>query len=200
MCESTGRRRDAASVIFDLPGYRVIGAVDLPLNGCRVIVKADQVADGCLVCGWFPGGPMYGSVSESQTSPVPGVSSSWSSPGWCVRNRPAHGAPSLRPPPSSTAAIASCWFAVDEVWQWVLKLGVPVPASRNPPGSASRGLKLGHDPVATPGTGPFGIFANAGFVVLGELTTLLGVRVEDSKSPSSRSSHSMVACEALCPS
>ena len=32
MCESTGRRRDAASVIFDLPGYRVIGAVDLPLN------------------------------------------------------------------------------------------------------------------------------------------------------------------------
>ena len=102
MCESTGRRRDAASVIFDLPGYRVIGAVDLPLNGCRVIVKADQVADGCLACGWFPGGPMYGSVSESQTSPVPGVSSSWSSPGWCVRNRPAHGAPSLRPPPSST--------------------------------------------------------------------------------------------------
>ena len=95
-------------------------------------------------------------------------------------------------------AIASCWFAVDEIWQSILKLGAPVPASRNPPGPASRGLKLGHDPVATPGTGPFGIFANAGFAVLGELTTLLGVRVEGSKRSSSRSSRSMVACETLC--
>ena len=30
MFELTGSRRDAASVIFNLPGYRVVEAVDLP--------------------------------------------------------------------------------------------------------------------------------------------------------------------------
>ena len=37
--EPTGSRRDAASVIFNLPGYRVIDAVDLPLGGRRVKVQ-----------------------------------------------------------------------------------------------------------------------------------------------------------------
>lgn len=51
LLELTGLRRDAASVIFDLPGYRVIDAVDLPLCGRRVKVQSDEVADGCPVCG-----------------------------------------------------------------------------------------------------------------------------------------------------
>lgn len=44
-------QRDAASVIFNLPGYRVIDAVDLPLGGRRVKLQADTVEDGCPDCG-----------------------------------------------------------------------------------------------------------------------------------------------------
>ena len=51
MIEPTGLRRDAASVIFNLPGYHVIDAVDLPLGGRRVIVRADTIGDGCPDCG-----------------------------------------------------------------------------------------------------------------------------------------------------
>ena len=40
--------------------------------------------------------------------------------------------------------------------EWVLKLGVPVPASRDPSGSTSCGLELGQDPVATPDSGRSG--------------------------------------------
>jgi transposase len=49
--EPTGSRRDAASVIFNLPGYRVIHAVDLPLGGRRVKVEPVDLADGCPACG-----------------------------------------------------------------------------------------------------------------------------------------------------
>lgn len=51
MIEPTCSPRDAASVIFNLPGYRVIDAMDLPLGGRRVVVRADTVADGCPGCG-----------------------------------------------------------------------------------------------------------------------------------------------------
>ena len=47
MIESTCSRRDAASVIFNLPDHHVIDAVDLPSWGCRVIAQADSVSDGC---------------------------------------------------------------------------------------------------------------------------------------------------------
>ena len=52
MIEPMCSRRDAASVIFNLPDYHVIDAVDLPSGGRRVIVQADTVADGCpdLTC------------------------------------------------------------------------------------------------------------------------------------------------------
>ena len=43
MNESMGWQRDAASVIFNLPDYHVIDAVELPLGGRRVIVRADDV-------------------------------------------------------------------------------------------------------------------------------------------------------------
>lgn len=51
MIEPTCSRRDAASVIFNLPGYHVIDAVDLPSGGRRVVVQTDSVADGCPACG-----------------------------------------------------------------------------------------------------------------------------------------------------
>ena len=51
MIEPTGSRRDAASVIFNLPGYHVIDAIDLPLGGRRVIVRADTIEAGCPECG-----------------------------------------------------------------------------------------------------------------------------------------------------
>ena len=51
MFEPTGSRRDAASVIFNLPGYRVVDAVDLPLGGRRVKVEPVEVEDGCPACG-----------------------------------------------------------------------------------------------------------------------------------------------------
>ena len=47
MTEPTCSQRDAASVIFNLSDYHVIDAIDLPLGGQRVIVKADTIADGC---------------------------------------------------------------------------------------------------------------------------------------------------------
>jgi transposase len=49
--EPTCSRRDAASVIFNLPGYRVIDAVDLPLGGRRVKIQPVDLGDGCPECG-----------------------------------------------------------------------------------------------------------------------------------------------------
>ena len=51
MNEPMGSQPDAASVIFNLPDYHVIDAVEVPLSGRRVIVRADDVADGCPECG-----------------------------------------------------------------------------------------------------------------------------------------------------
>ena len=51
MFEPMGSRRDAASVIFNLPGYRVIDAVDLPLGGRRVKVQPVDLESGCPACG-----------------------------------------------------------------------------------------------------------------------------------------------------
>jgi hypothetical protein len=38
-------------VIFNLPGYRVIDALDLPLGGRRVRVQAESLEAGCPDCG-----------------------------------------------------------------------------------------------------------------------------------------------------
>lgn len=43
--------RDAASLIFNLPGYAVVDAVDLPLGGRRVVVRAEAQDEGCPDCG-----------------------------------------------------------------------------------------------------------------------------------------------------
>ena len=45
-------QRDAASLIFNLPGYDVIGAVDLPLGGRRRMVVQSHDDEGfCPSCG-----------------------------------------------------------------------------------------------------------------------------------------------------
>jgi len=48
--EPTGSRREAASVLFNLPDYHVVGAVDLPGGGRRVVIEATS-PPGCPVCG-----------------------------------------------------------------------------------------------------------------------------------------------------
>ena len=44
MTETPCSQRNAASVIFNLPNYHVIDAVDLPAGGRRAIMQADEVA------------------------------------------------------------------------------------------------------------------------------------------------------------
>ncbi len=51
MIERTCSQRDAASVIFYLPDCHVIDAIDLPLGGRRVVVRADTFEGGCPDCG-----------------------------------------------------------------------------------------------------------------------------------------------------
>ncbi|MCH8559402.1 ISL3 family transposase [Nesterenkonia sp. DZ6] len=43
--------RDAASVVFNLAGYTVLEAVDLPLGGRRVVVTAQDQEEACPECG-----------------------------------------------------------------------------------------------------------------------------------------------------
>lgn len=45
--------RLAASVVFNLSGYTVHDAVDLPLGGRRIIVAADATEEACPGCGVF---------------------------------------------------------------------------------------------------------------------------------------------------
>jgi hypothetical protein len=49
--EPTCSRRDAASVVFNLPGYDIIDAVDLLLGGRRVVVQAVERDEGCPAAG-----------------------------------------------------------------------------------------------------------------------------------------------------
>jgi transposase len=51
LSEPTCSQRAAASVIFDLPGYVVIDALDLPCGGRRVVVQAVDRDEGCPDCG-----------------------------------------------------------------------------------------------------------------------------------------------------
>jgi transposase len=47
----TGSSRDAASVLFDLPGYRVLQALDLPGGARQVLVAATSREEACPGCG-----------------------------------------------------------------------------------------------------------------------------------------------------
>jgi transposase len=49
--EATGSQREAASVLFDLPGYRVIDAVDRPGQLRQVTIASTAVEAACPSCG-----------------------------------------------------------------------------------------------------------------------------------------------------
>ena len=51
MIEATGSPREAASVLFDLPGYRVLDAVDRPGQRRQVIVTGTATEAPCPSCG-----------------------------------------------------------------------------------------------------------------------------------------------------
>ena len=51
MDEPMRSRREAASVIFNLPDYQVLDAIDLPSGSRRVIVRVDTITDSYPVCG-----------------------------------------------------------------------------------------------------------------------------------------------------
>ncbi|MFN8077707.1 MAG: hypothetical protein U0Q15_20120 [Kineosporiaceae bacterium] len=55
MDNATGSPRDAASVLFDLPGYRVVSAVDLPGGGREVVIASVEGEAGCPTCGVLSG-------------------------------------------------------------------------------------------------------------------------------------------------
>ncbi|MFN8076989.1 MAG: hypothetical protein U0Q15_16425 [Kineosporiaceae bacterium] len=57
MDNATGSPRDAASVLFDLPGYRVVSAVDLPGGGREVVIASVEGEAGCPTCGVLGAGP-----------------------------------------------------------------------------------------------------------------------------------------------
>jgi transposase len=49
--EATGSQRDAASVLFDLPGYRVLEAVDRPGHARQVLIASIPTEAPCPSCG-----------------------------------------------------------------------------------------------------------------------------------------------------
>ena len=55
MTEPTGSLRDAASVLFNLPDYRVVAAVDVPGGGRQVVVEPVGDEAGCPGCGVLTG-------------------------------------------------------------------------------------------------------------------------------------------------
>ena len=55
MIEPTCSQRDAASVLFNLSGYRVVEAVDGPLGVRKVVVESLDREGGCPSCGVLTG-------------------------------------------------------------------------------------------------------------------------------------------------
>lgn len=55
MDNATGSPRDAASVLFDLSGYRVVRAMDLPAGGREVVIASVEVEAACPACGVLSG-------------------------------------------------------------------------------------------------------------------------------------------------
>ncbi len=72
MIEATGSPRDAASVLFDLPGYRVIEAIDCPGQPRRVIVESTGTEAACPSCGVLSGRVHQSSRQRLADVPVAG--------------------------------------------------------------------------------------------------------------------------------
>jgi transposase len=61
--EATGSQREAASVLFNLPGYRVIDAVDRPGQVRQVIIASTATEAACPSCG-VPSGRVHQRVRQ----------------------------------------------------------------------------------------------------------------------------------------
>lgn len=72
MSHATGSPRDAASVLFNLPGHRVVEAVDLLDGRRRVTVEAVEVEDGCPDCGVLSDRVHQRTRQRLRDVPVPG--------------------------------------------------------------------------------------------------------------------------------
>jgi hypothetical protein len=99
--EPTGSRGVAASVIVNLPGYRVVDAVDLPLRGRRVKVQPVDLDDGCPGCGVVSSRVHAWVEQRVRDIPHPGRSWWWcANPGSFASSLPVVGGHSLRRPGS----------------------------------------------------------------------------------------------------
>ena len=108
MFEPTGSRRDAASVIFNLPGYRVVDAVDLPLGGRRVRVQPADLADGCPSCGVISARAHAWIVQRVRDIPHAGqLEVMVRNRGWCVPSRTVREARSPQRPSSCRSGPAA---------------------------------------------------------------------------------------------
>ncbi len=92
MNEPTGSQRDAASMIFNLPGYRVIEAVELPEGGRRITVESTD-PPGCTACGVIASKVHSRRWQRLRDIPVAGaVEVVWAKRRWfCTEEPCAHG-------------------------------------------------------------------------------------------------------------
>lgn len=72
MIEATCSRRDAASVLFNLPGYRVIEAVVTALGVRRVLIESTEAEAGCPSCGVLTGRVHQRTNQQIRDVPVAG--------------------------------------------------------------------------------------------------------------------------------
>ena len=74
MIEPMGSRRDAASVLFNLPGYRVLDAVADRVTGMRrVVVEVEDDEAACPVCGVLTSRVHQRTVQRVRDVPVAGA-------------------------------------------------------------------------------------------------------------------------------
>jgi transposase len=77
---ATGSPRDAASVLFNLPGHRVVEALDLSDGHRRVVVEAVAAEDGCPGCGVVSDRVHSRSRQRLRDVPLPGSAGVQGSP------------------------------------------------------------------------------------------------------------------------
>ena len=77
MIEPTCSQRDAASVLFNLPGYRVIEAVDGPLGNRKVVVESLDREGGCPSCGVLTARVHQRTLQRLRDVPIGGAVEVW---------------------------------------------------------------------------------------------------------------------------
>jgi transposase len=75
--EPTCSQRDAASVLFNLSGYRVVEAVDGPLGIRKVVVESLDVEGGCPSCGVLSARVHQRTLQRVRDVPVGGAVEVW---------------------------------------------------------------------------------------------------------------------------